>query len=75
MRLPAFISLTNTIGYLRGRESIFNDLLPVESRQHHEQVRATELAFEGRLGSIIQYLKTTGKTPRAIEVLSEYFLI
>jgi hypothetical protein len=75
MRLPAFISLTNTIGYLRGRESIFNDLLPADSMRYHEQVRATESNLEARLGAIIQYLKTTGKTPRAIEVLSQYFLI
>jgi hypothetical protein len=75
MRLPAFISLTNSFGYLRGRESIFNDLLPVDSMRYHDQIKVTGSILEARLSAIIQYLKTTGQTPRAVEILSHYFLI
>jgi hypothetical protein len=43
--------------------------------QHHQQIRTTESILEARLAAIIQYLKATGNTPRALQVLSQYFLI
>ncbi len=75
MRLPAFISLVNTIGYLRGRESIFTDIRPRETAHEQELIRETEKSLENRLSSIIAYIKGTGNAGKASKILSSYFLI
>lgn len=53
-RMPALISLVNTIGYLRGQDGVFLDVRP--GTENQEEFYGYEDAFEKRLQQLIDML-------------------
>ena len=73
VRLPAFVSLINTIGYLRGAESILVDARPPGLMEYQKQMLDTEIALEARLSRIFEFFTARGMGDRLRNQLGEYY--
>lgn len=71
-RLPALISLVNTVGYLRGQDDLFLNVRPMTDNQQH--LYELEQQFETRLGALIQLVLDSHLRDQYIERLQQYYV-
>ena len=75
-RLPALISLVNTIGYLRGEDSVFLDVRPEDMRTSGRQgdLYKNEDLFEKRLQNLIDEVGTSDEAKFYRDTLERYYI-
>lgn len=56
-RIPALVSMVNTLGYLAGRESMFSDIRPEGVIEYQAKIIATSKGFEDRLAQVLQFVR------------------
>lgn len=75
-RLPALISLVNTIGYLRGQDGVFLDFRPED--MHGSDIQGylykNEDEFEKRLQNLIDEVGTSDDASFYRETLERYYI-
>lgn len=71
-RIPAIISIVNTIGYLRGQDNVFVNDRPVIENQ--TLLYEYEDYFEKRLRDLINAIKTYDKDQYLNTSIEKYFL-
>jgi hypothetical protein len=71
-RMPAIISLVNTVGYLRGQDNVFLKIRP--STENQREFYNYENLFEDRLNKIIEFLLDSEEKDFYIEILESYLV-
>lgn len=71
--LPAFISLVNTIGYLRGQDGVFIEVRP-QTPKYQDALYANELRFEAQLEDFIDTVLASSEASYYKDRLREYFV-
>jgi hypothetical protein len=71
-KMPALISMVNTVGYLRGQDNIFVDIRPYTKNQG--EFYNYEDLFEKRLQKLINALSSSKEENRYQERLQKYFI-
>lgn len=76
LRLPALISLVNTIGYLRGQDGVFLDIRPEDMHGSGRQgdLYKNEDEFEKRLQNLIDEVGTSEEASFYRETLERYYI-
>lgn len=71
-RMPALISLVNTVGYLRGQDGVFLDIRPRTENQN--EFYQYEHDFEQRLENLIMRIRESNMFDYYKDRLEQYFV-